>query len=306
MFDIYFLSGKISSLEKKFIDYEKLKKLIESKTIEEFLDLLEGTFFKIPKSISHPDEIINYFEEERKKLIEEIDNLFEEYLKIFFLLKYDYFNLACLIENREFFSHYGTVNFYILKEAIEKRDFSKIPSYLINAFEVLKLKKEIEEKLLLLKIDYYKNFYKISENISPLIRDYAKIEIDFANIYTYFNKKISGEAVKIEDLIENGNIKKEFFLEESNLFKNLTSIYKKISLPLSEENIEIEKHKIIVDFIKIGRIKPDSIEKILFFYIAREIEIENVQRLCLSKFYKLDYEILKKISIIPYQYKWKV
>mgnify|MGYP001396212068 CR=1 FL=1 len=53
MLDIYFLSGKISSFEKKFIDYEKMKRIIECKTFEEFIVLLEGTFYKLPSGISN-------------------------------------------------------------------------------------------------------------------------------------------------------------------------------------------------------------------------------------------------------------
>ncbi|MCM8818836.1 MAG: V-type ATPase subunit [Candidatus Omnitrophica bacterium] len=303
MKDLYFLSGRISSLEKKFITYEKLKKIIDSKTFEEFINLLEDTFFKLPSHITSSEEIFKYFENERSRLVEEIEKTFNGNLKLFFLLKYDYFNLANLILGKEIFSLYGTINFYTLKDAFEKNDKSKVPEILHNGFKIGRSEKPVEKKLLLLKIDYYKKLYQIAEKISDFVKNYVKIEIDFSNLETYLNKKMFGEKLETIDLIENGNIEKESFLDEENLWKKVGSIYRKIEIPLNEENIEIEKYGRVVNYIKESRIKPDTIDKIVSFYIAREIEIDNLQRIVISKFYKMSEEFFKKILIPPYQYR---
>jgi hypothetical protein len=63
------------------------------------------------------------------------------------------------------------------------------------------------------------------------------------------------------------------------------------------------RYKILIDYLKYARIKPYGIDKIVSFYLAREIEIENLQRLTISKSYKQDENFLKKIMIKPYQYK---
>lgn len=302
MLDIYFLSGKINSLEKKFIDYEKLKKLMESKTIEEFANLLEGSFFKIPSHILTCEDILKFFENERLKLIEEMKKIFEKEIIYFFLLKYDYHNLAVLIESKENYSIYGNTNFYILKEAFEKNDLSKIPEFLHNAFKIAKSTNSIKDKLLFLKIDYYQILYEIAEKISEFLKNYVKIEIDFANLEIYLNLRIFEEKIEISRFIKNGNIKIEKFLEEESLKKAFISEYKK-DIDFVEEKIEIEKYRIIIEHLKKGRIKPFGIDKIISFYIAREIEIKNLQNLALSKFYKQEEDFLKRISMKPYQYK---
>lgn len=300
MLDIYFLSGKINSLEKKFIDYEKLKKLIESKTIEEFANLLEGSFFKIPSHILTCEDIFKFFENEKLKLIEEIKKIFEKEIIYFFLLKYDYHNLAVLIESKENYSIYGNTNFYILKEAFGKNDLSKIPDFLHNAFKIAKSTNSIKDKLLFLKIDYYQILYEIAKKISEFLKNYVKIEIDFANLEIYLNLKLFEEKIEISRFIKNGNIKIEKFLEEESLKKAFISEYKK-DIDFVEE--KIEKYRIIIEYLKKGRIKPFGIDKIISFYIAREIEIKNLQNLALSKFYKQEEDFLKRISMKPYQYK---
>ncbi len=303
MLDIYFLSGKISSFEKKFIDYEKMKRIIECKTFEEFIVLLEGTFYKLPSGISNSEEILKYFENEKDRLIEEIEKTFENDLRYFLLLKYDYFNFANLIEGKDKFSTYGTLNYYLLKDAFEKNDLLKIPEILKDAFRISKVTKSTEEKLLLLKIDYYRKMYKISEKFSDYLKNYVKIEIDFANLETYLNKKLVNKKIEISDFIENGNIRKEFFLDEENLWKKVATEYKKVKTPLNEENIEFEKYKVIMDYIRNARVMSDTIDKIVSFYIAREIEIKNLQRISVAKFYKQEEEFLKEIIFPPYQYK---
>lgn len=302
MLDIYFLSGRISSLEKKFIDYERLKKIIESKTFEEFINLLDGTFYKFPV-VSNLEEILKFFENERLKIVKEIRETFEDEILDFFLLKYDYYNLAVIVEGKESYSFYGTVNFYKLKEGYEKNDLSVIPEILIDAFRIIKSKEAIDEKLLLLKIDYYRKIYKIAESISEFLKNYVKIEIDFANIETYLNKVLYEKRIEGKDIIENGEIKKEKFFDDEKFWQKLKTKYKKIKLPLNEKNFEIEKYIALMDYLKEGRIKPYGIDKIISFYIAREIEIENLKKITISKFYRQDEDFIKSIMMPIYQYK---
>jgi V/A-type H+-transporting ATPase subunit C len=302
MNNIYFLSGKIISLEKKFIDSERLKKIIESKTFEEFVNALEGSFFKIP-SVSNVSGILNFFESERIKLFEEIRKINDERIINFFSLKYDYYNLSLIVLNKENFSFYGVLNPYTLKYAFEKNDLSKIPDILFESFAICKSKIPLDEKLLYLKNDYFKKIQIIAEKISKFTENYLKIEIDFANIQNYLNRKLSEKKINKNDFIKGGFIRIENFIDEASLWKEISFKYKKIEIPLNEENIERERYKTLIEFLKIGRIKPYGIDKIISFYKAREIEIENMQKIAISKFYRESEDFLKKISFPLYQYR---
>ncbi|MGB9677665.1 MAG: V-type ATPase subunit, partial [Candidatus Ratteibacteria bacterium] len=261
MLDIYFLSGKINSLEKKFINSEKLKKIIESKTFEEFINILEDSFFKIPH-LSSCSEIFDFFENERMKLYEEIKKIGDDRIINFFSLKYDYYNFSLLVENKDNFSFYGIINFSTLKYAFEKNDFSKIPEILLEGFAICKSKIPVEEKLLSLKNNYFKKIYEIANDISEFTRNYVKIEIDFANIQTYLNRKLHEKKFYIDDFIKGGSIKIENFLDDISLWDAVSLKYKKIEIPLNEENVERERYKILIEYLKEGRIKPDGIDKI--------------------------------------------
>jgi len=302
MNDIYFLSGRINSLEKKFIDSEKLKKIIESKTFEEFINILEGSFFKIP-SVLNAYEIFKFFENERMKLFDEIWKINDERIIKFFFLKYDYYNLSLIVLNKENFSFYGTLNPYTLKYACEKNDLSKIPDVLFEGFVICKSKIPVDEKLLYLKNNYFKKIYNIAREISKFTENYVKIEIDFANIQNYLNKKLNEKKIYKSDFIPKGFIKIEKFVEDVNLWEAISFKYKKIEIPLNEENIEKERYKVLIEYLKKGRIKPYGIDKIISFYKAREIEIENMQKIAVSKFYRESEDFLKKISFPLYQYR---
>ena len=72
---------------------------------------------------------------------------------------------------------------------------------------------------------------------------------------------------------------------------------------MDEENFEIERYKVIMNYLKKGRVIPYGIETIFSYFVAREIELDLVQRLFTGKFYNVETAILKKWVIPPYQWE---
>lgn len=300
--DIYSESGRIKSLEKKFLTYQQIQKLIEVKNITEFTAITEKSFYKLSSNITSADEISEFFNKEKENFYKEVEKYAPSLFKIF-LLKNDFFNLKLIAEGKENYVYPGNLPGTILKRSVEERKI-EVPDFLKKGVEIVKGKKDIEEKLLNLKNEYYIQLYNILNSYrSEFIERYGKIEIDFANLSTYILKKRKDEKIIISFLIKGGNIKREKFLQQENLFKSFKSEYKIIKTPVDEENFEIERYKVIMNYLKKGRIIPYGIETIFSYFVAREIELDLIHRLFTGKFYNVETEILKKWAIPPYQWE---
>ncbi|MCD6408460.1 V-type ATPase subunit, partial [bacterium] len=157
--DILVECGKIKVREKYFLSQVDIDKLIGAKNFNEFISVLEKSFYKIPSGITSSVQIIDFFEKEREKLIDEIEKNTTEEIYTIFTLKYDFHNLKLLAEKKEekqMISLYSRVDYYSLKESVEKKDYRKIPEYLNKSIKILSDEKMVlEEKLLKLKKEYY-------------------------------------------------------------------------------------------------------------------------------------------------------
>ncbi|MCD6408270.1 V-type ATPase subunit, partial [bacterium] len=100
---------------------------------------------------------------------------------------------------------------------------------------------------------------------------------------------------------EDGKIPPDFFEEEEKLWKKVFSEYK-MKTPVDTKNFEIEKYRVIMEHIKKARIIPYGIEVIFSYYLAREIELETVERITLGKFYNIETSLMNKWKFSPYQY----
>ena len=300
--DIYSESGRIRALEKKFLTSKQVQSIIEAKNIGEVISILEKSFYKFPSPILNTEEIIELLDKERNFIYEEIEKISPDILRIF-LLKNDFFNLRIILENKSNYVLPCNLPGQILKGYIEGNK-GNIPDFLKKGVKIVKSEKNIEEKLLDLKNEYYIQLYNLLTAFnSSFIEKYGKIEIDFANLSTFILKKKKGEKIVSSFFIRNGNTRAEKFLNEEAILKSLTKEYKITDIPINEESFEIIRYKAIMNYIKEGRIIPYGIEVIFSYFIAREIEVEIIQKLLISKFYNIDENILKKQPVIVYQWK---
>ncbi|MFN3246638.1 MAG: hypothetical protein ACK42K_08050, partial [Leptonema sp. (in: bacteria)] len=64
--------------------------------------------------------------------------------------------------------------------------------------------------------------YEIAVNLSDFCKDYVKIEIDFANIKNYLNKRLNEKKLSINDFIEKHNIQNIVsVIDKDELFANI-------------------------------------------------------------------------------------
>lgn len=295
MKDIIFESGRIKSLEKKFLSRTDFEKIIDAPDFKSSLSEIEKGFYRL-KDITLCQQIINFFESEREKLIKEIEQTLPENLSNFFKIKYDFHNLKVFLKERlgikgnEIYSFSGIVDPYSLKYSLENRDFDIIPEILKDTLmEFAEIKSDNPDTYFsFLRKEYYriiKNLIEKEKN--GFLNGYISIEIDFANISSFLLKK------QKDELIDGGNIKKEDFYDEKKLWKSVKEFYPYVEVPIKEKDYEKVKKNAIINFLKSSRRIGYGIEVIFSYFSARFIEMENLQRILIGKFYNLPSQILK-------------
>ena len=305
MRDIIFESGRIKSLEKKFLSRSNFERIIESPDFKSSLSEVEKGFYKL-QNITSSQQIIKFFENEKEKLIREIEGSLAENLANFFKIKYDFHNLKVFVKEKfgirgkEIYSFSGIVDPYSLKYSLENRDFDVLPEILRDTIREFVSLKTDNPQIYFSFLN--KKYYQLLKSIigkekNEFLNGYLSIEIDFANISFFLFKKSSN--IK-EELIEGGNIHLDKFIDEETLWKSLKEVYPEVGVPLKERDFEKFKNRVIIDFLKEARKKGYGVEVVFSYFVARQIEMENLQRILIGKFYNLPSEILKEWIINCY------
>jgi V/A-type H+/Na+-transporting ATPase subunit C len=304
--DYLAISGRIKFRETKFLTAGFLDNLAAAKSFEDFAGMLENGNFSLPH-VKTSDELINFFENNLTELMQEMEDNLPASLFSFFTLKYDYHNLKLISAGKtgkedKNYSLFSAVDFFTLKAAAETGNRREIPSYLREALDIAIADKNPAEKSLAFKKNYCLSAREILEGEnSPFLNRYLKILIDFSNISIFIQKKDSGAKMEEKNLTAGGNIAKNVYGSEEDLWKKINTQYH-IDTPLTAENFDKQKDKAVMAFIKDARVMPSGIEVIFAYFLAREIELNNVRRLSIGKFYSVDEKQLKDWILPPYQY----
>lgn len=307
--DILCISGKIKVWEKTFLSVDDISRIVNAKTFGEVIAMLNGTLYQISHPITSPSEIYNFFEDIILNLIKEIEKFLTEELYRYFLLPYDFHNLKLVLDRyrtgRESKNYipYSSVDYFTLKEALEKNNFKEIPQYLKPLLEFAYNNRDNENVMLLAK----KIYWKIAKGLlntqnSDFIDKYLKIEIDLSNIGIFLQQKIAGLSLEIKLLSDGGNIKKERYEKEETLWTSVGMIYPGVKTPFGVEEYDMLRYNLLMDYLKYARVVPSGIEPIFSYFAARQIEIDNLRRILLGKFYNVDISKIETWVLPVYQY----
>lgn len=307
--DTFCVSGKIKVLEKTFLTADDLSKIVNAKTFSEATALLTGTIYSVPSTISSSSEIHNFFDSITLKLVEEMKKLLPEELYHYFLLPYDFHNLKLILEKYKTGSEsknyipYSSIDYFTLNEAFEKNNFKEIPVHLKPLVEFISKNRDSENVILLSK----KVFWNIAKNLiraqhSDFIEGYIKIEIDLSNIGIFLQQHIAGLPFDINFLTEGGRIKKERYIREDTLWATVGIAYRGVKTPITADEYEIVKYNLRMNYLKNARVIPSGIETIFSYFAARQMEIDNIKRIIIGKFYNLDVSKIEDWVLPVYRY----
>lgn len=307
--DILCISGKVKALEKTFLTGNDISRIVNAKSFSEVVALLNGTIYQMPHPINTPSEIYNFFDVILINLMNDMQKALPEKLYYYFLLPYDFHNLKLVLENYKTrkesknYVLYSSVDYFIVKEAFEKKNFKEIPFHLKPLVVFISKNKDIEDILLRVKKIYWdiaKNLVKTQN--SNFIDGYIKIEIDISNIGTFIQQQIAGIPLDLSVIVDGGRIKKGRYIREEVLWGTVNMLYPGVETPITVENYDIVRYNVLMSHLKNARIIPSGIETIFSYYAARQIEIDNIRRILLSKFYNVEVSKIEEWILPGYQY----
>ncbi|GEM_PF-974719 len=309
--DILAISGRIKSLEKRFLTSGEMAGIIRSRTFNELAAMLASSRYRIPQNVTKSGELFSVFEDSAAELVEEMRKNLPVSLFRYFLLGYDYHNLKIICGipsngNEEGnYSAHSYVDHETMKRAFREKNNTGIPDYLKPAITIMSGKKDDGMLSLQLKKEYYSAASGLLEKTrSRFVKNYLRIEIDFANIATFIQEDIAGlEKGDVEMFMDGGRIRKERFSAGEVLWKAVDTAYRGlVATPVTAEDYDIARYGALMAHIRKGRVVPFGIETIFAYFAGRQIELDNVRRIVTGRFYDVSQDVLSLWAIPPYQY----
>lgn len=311
-------------LEKKLLSKEKLEELIEATDINEVWRRLKTT--RYASHLSEATDTRQYddiLSEELKEAYSVMRDISPDPAIINVLaLKYDYHNLkvVCkeLILQTDFPHIYlpmGSLDLLKIKMAWQEAKWNEIEPIIKSAIEKVqenyKRTKDPQRIDIILERCYMNNLYTTVDSLQiPLLLKYIKAMIDFINIRTLIRvqKQKKDIAFLKGVLLENGNVEVERIVY--SLHDSVTNMIHKFrnekissglipgleayqsSKQLSDFEKEMDRY--LLDIMRESKYIHFGPEPLIFYILAKEMEIKNLRLIFTSKINDISLARIKK------------
>lgn len=304
--DYLFPSGELTEREREFLDREEFDKLVQCKTKDEFLRVLQETFYssyveEIKKSSAFEfvmdEESVRAISYLREHLMERHRNLIE-----FLILDRDLHNVKVVFkslmlkkEMRNIFLR-SSHTFDEIKNALETKDVSRLEGAVREMTQrIIEVSEETSDiRLIELKLEQF-FFVKLQKYVSsthsePLM-ELMKRRIDMLNIKNVYRSKTAGEKFAYEEfLYDGGYLDAEFFRqfqsESVDFFAQSIErgeytkmIMQGTHLLYSEEtfaSFEKNEEEYILRFFAEAAKTYASLERVIGFFIRKRFEARSL------------------------------
>lgn len=316
--------SRIRAIERKLLDKGKLDRMVEAKSPEEALKVLqEADYGNLGSDSANIYEYENLLGEEYKKVYNLLKEIAPE-PDVFdlFLISNDYHNLKVLLkaefsgqDDNGLLIESGSIPSGKLKTMIRDRNMSSMPAIMKKAVEecIETYNKTLDPQVIDIILD--KAIFKQMKDTSiksenKFIKDLVTLFIDLANIKVFLRVKALNKSFDFlqKILIPEGSINIKLFIE--NLDNPLDSIIDALQFtsigPYLQEGIEnfkitgtltkFEKlsDNSIMDYVKKSKYVSLGIEPLVGYLMAKEMEIKNARIVMVGKINNISNEVIKE------------
>lgn len=273
--DYLYASSRIRALEKTLLTKERIDRMLEARTLEDSLKVLQE---ECEYGLAHnyaPNQYEELLSDEHQKNISLLNSIDEE-LSPFFLYRYDYLNIKILLKaeflglDEVLLSPLGSIPVDKLKTVIRERTFAEMTPLMKQAtadvIETFGRNRDPQIiDLLLDKACYEDMKVKAKELDNKFIDDYLKWEIDSANIKAFVRIKRQGGVGNLfrQAFISGGRLEIDFYL---NLFGD------ELSALQETLNYTVYGEMIVEAIPAISKGDLGNFEKILEDYSLRQLK----------------------------------
>jgi len=301
--DYLFSTARVRSIEKNMLTRERAEKMIDAKTNEDALKVLDDLSYGNGNEMISSNDYERLLTEEHKKTYDFITSVAPE-LDFFnmFLYPYDYHNLKVIMKSEYLGIDFsdslvdtGSIDLKTIKYSVKERDFSQLTENMGKALkEIIEtFPKTNDPQFIDIILDKYcyDEMLKSAENTkSEFIIDYVKMQIDTINVKTYVRLKRMKKSWDFFNkvFLNGGNIHEQVFIknydEPFEKFADQLSVYgfKELFLEGTEALVntgmftKLEKllDNKLIDYVKRAKYVPFGIEPLVGYLIAKDNEIK--------------------------------
>lgn len=299
-----YANGVISAIENKILDRNKLYVLTKYQK-NEFVKVLQAmnyggksdtTNISLEELINSENQLVRNFIDEISpdKKATDLFYLVNDALNIKVLYKYKIYKNKIYsnktLEKNDLLN-IGSFKYDDLYKAIIDDDFDisskSLKGLIININK--KITQDISPRLLSTIIDNEVYSFALKETSNSILTSYIKHKIDFNNVIVIFRcKNLKWNKNEFLSMIlDNGYIKKETFseiydLSKEDISKNLEKYYDgKISKLLnsldSVDDYQLEFDRLMLDIMKKYKDEPLNIGPIIYYYLLKAAEAQNIR-----------------------------
>lgn len=320
--DYLFSTARVRSVEKNMLTRERAEKMIDAKTTEDALRVLDDCNYGNSDVINVDDyEIL--LTEEHKKTYDFITSIAPEldYFKMF-LYPYDYHNLKVIMKSEYLgidasntLINTGSIDVKILKYSVKERDFLALTENMGNALkEIIEdFPKTNDPQIIDIILDKYcyEEMLKSAENTNnQFIIDYVRMQIDAINIKSYVRLKKMNKSwdffTKI--FLYGGKIYEQIFIKNfddpfDKFAENLLAFdFKEVFIEGTEALMETKMFTVleklldnkIIEHVKYAKYVPFGIEPLVGYLIGKDNEIKIARIILAGKTAGISPELIKE------------
>jgi V/A-type H+-transporting ATPase subunit C len=317
-------ASRVKSIEKHMLTRERAEKMIDAKTMEDAIRVLDDCYYGYLNEITDFENYDNLLIEEHKKTYDFIKSIAPdpEHFNIF-LYPYDYHNLKVLMKNEylnkdetDILVDTVTIDLNVLRHSLKERKFSELTENMGKALnEIIEdFPKTKDPQLIDIVLDRYcfDEMLKAAEKTgNKFITDYVKMQIDSINIKTYVRLKKMNKSWDFfsKVFLHGGTIHEHIFIrnydEPFEKFGELLLAYgfKDVFLEGTEALTETGKYtkleklldNKLMQHVKSAKyVPPYGIETLAGYLIAKDNEIKIARIILAGKTAGISPELIRE------------
>ena len=321
--DYLYSTSRVRSIEKHMLTRERAEKMIEAKSLEDALRVLDDCYYGYGNESAEFSNYETLLSEEHKKTYDFIKSVAPD-VKHFniFLYPYDYHNLKVLMKNEylnkdetDTLVDTGSIDLKVLKHALKERSFSDLTDNMGKALkEIIEdFPKTRDPQLIDIILDRYcfDEMLKAAEKTkNKFIIDYVMMQIDSINVKTYvrlrkmnkswdFFTKVFLQGGKIHEhvFIKNYDEPFERFAEQLLAYDFKEEFFEGYeALTETGKFTRLEKllDNKLMAHVKSARYVPYGIEALAGYLIAKDNEIKIARIILAGKTAGISPELIRE------------
>ena len=321
--EFVFLTTVLRVRESRMLTRDKMERILDAATYEESAKMLEECGY-VDMSRFGTEQVEAALAVHRADILSEIATMSPEKRVIdIFRLKYDYHNAKTLIKaegagvsGAQLYSSSGRIEMPVLVKAYEENDMSALPPIFAEAITEARgaLARTSNPQFTDIVLDramFAELIQLASELRNPFLTEYAKLQVDNANLRAAVRTRLMGRdsAFLSGILIDGGQIKTEILLAAvaSGEMNALTSLYARTALESAAvlaasvlsgngtlTDFELECDNSLIRYMSKARQIGFGIEPVVAFIASLDAEITTARMILTGRLQGVQPELIRE------------